>query len=465
MNDDPFSVDDEDDRTVLHPSGRAGGARRDGQVAAGALHPPSLAPSFASSSAVRDAPSRAASGGPHDAPLLGGINPLEHAASHLLPLLVSIRRSTAEPDVARLRQRLIEELEAFKARAREVLDAPEQVTQASYVLCTALDEAAMNTPWGHRANWAQHSLLERFHREVTGGERFFALLKKLGRDPAANRAVLELMYVLLALGYEGSYRIARDGQATLGRVRDWLRTTLASVASEPIPAALSPHWTGSPVAERRLPRFAGAGLAALLALAIGTAAWVTLRLDAGRDAERTIARFWDLEAPPFAANRVVAPVAAPRADPAAEVSRPSLERLLAPDADAGSVVVTETAQLGRVRIVGDALFGSGQADVDPSVGPLLGRVARALGSFDGDIVVTGHTDGIPVRAGRWASNLALSLARAESVRDELVRSLPTARAVRAVRAEGRGSLERLNDDSTPELRRQNRRVDVTIAFR
>ena len=453
MNDDPFSVDDEDDRTVLRPSGAAAIDRFAG-ARAGSPHPSADVP--------RRGPTPTRSTAPQDAPLLGGINPLERAASRLLPLLVSIRRSTDEPDVPRLRQRLIDELETFKGRAREVLDAPEQVTQASYVLCTALDEAAMNTPWGHRANWAQHSLLERFHREVTGGERFFALLKKLGRDPGGNRAVLELMYVLLALGYEGSYRIARDGQATLGRVREWLRTTLAGVAAEPVPAALSPRWEGSPVAERRLPRFAGAGLAALLALAIGTAAWVTVRVDAGRRAEDTIARFWDLDASPFEASRVAAPVPAPRVDRPGDVSRPSLERLLAPDASAGSVVVTETAQLGRVRIVGDALFGSGRADVDPGVGPLLGRVARALAQFDGVIVVTGHTDGIPVRGGRWASNLALSLARAESVRDELLRSLP---AGRTVRAEGRGSLERLNDDSTAELRRQNRRVDVTIDFR
>jgi len=438
MNDDPFALDDaDDDRTVLRP--RAGRPR--GRGAATDRQTDDATP----------------------LPLLGGINPLEHAASRLLPMLVSIGRSIEEPDVPRLRERLVRELEEFERRAREVLDEPLQVTQASYVLCTALDEAAMHTPWGHRANWAQHSLLETFHKEVTGGKGFFSRLKSLGRDAAGNRPVLELMYVLLALGYEGKYRIVRDGQATLVRVREWLYTTLQREGGPDRRQALSPHWRGSAVQERSLPRFAGAWLAALVALAIAATVWVTLRMSTAARAEETVARFWQLEAPPFEARDVAPPLPAP--DPVSDVegTRTTLAELLAPDIAAAAVIVDDSAALGRVRIVGDALFASGRADVAPELAPLLARVARALAQFDGELVVTGHTDAVPIRSGRWASNLELSLARADAVLAELVRSLPPGRPVRA---EGRGSLEPLNEDeSTPALRRENRRVDVTIAYR
>ena len=460
MNDDPFAFDEDDDRTVLHP--RGGGARRESGGGAssgpgGGVHERPVRP------AHRPGAAAAGEDGSDALPLLGGINPLEHAASRLLPLLVSIGRSVAEPDVPRLRERLVREIEAFKRRARDVLDEPVQVTQASYVLCTALDEAAMQTPWGHRANWAQHSLLETFHNEVTGGERFFSLLRSLGREPARNRAVLELMYVLLALGYEGSYRLARDGQATLVRVREWLHATLREGDGESVPDerdALAPHWRGSGVGERALPRFAGAWLAALLALAVAAAVWVTLRLSVGARAETAIASFWDAGAEPFAASAVAPPPPPPPPPDAA--ARPTLPELLAPDIAAGSLVVVDGDALARVSIVGDALFDSGRADVAPEVAPLLARVARALAQFDGDLVVTGHTDGVPIRSGRWASNLELSLARAEAVLVELRRSLP---AERTLRAEGRGSLEPLNDGSTPALRRANRRVDVTLEYR
>jgi len=434
VNDDPFDVGDAaDDRTVLRPGNGTPVSAR------GRSATPTSGPR--SSTAL---------------PLLGGINPLERAASGLLPLLVSIGRSQDEPDVPRLRERLVDELETFRETAREVLEDPSQATQASYVLCTALDEAVMRTPWGHRANWAQHSLLESFHREVTGGERFFTLLKTLGREPERNRPVLELMYVVLALGYEGAYRLARDGQATLARVREWLHTQIAS--GVPAPArALSPHWEGTRVQERKLPRFAAAWLAALLALAIASVAWVTLRVDAGARAENAIERFWPLGAAPFSAARVTAPPPRPRAPEAAP--RPPLAELLAPDIAAGAVVVDEDDAGARVRIVGDALFGSGRADVREELTPLIARIGRALGPFDGDIVVTGHTDGVPVRSGRWPSNLELSLARAEAVLAALVPSLPPERTARA---EGRGSLERLTDDSTAALRRENRRVEITI---
>ena len=100
-------------------------------------------------------------------------------------------------------------------------------------MCTALDEAAMNTPWGHEADWSQHNLLATFHNEVAGGERFFSLLKGLGREPKENIYLLELMYVCLALGYEGTYKIARNGQETLQKVRVWLYDLIQSVRDVP----------------------------------------------------------------------------------------------------------------------------------------------------------------------------------------------------------------------------------------
>ena len=51
-----------------------------------------------------------------------------------------------------------------------------------------------------------HPLLVALHREAWGGEKVFQLLAKLAENPGANRDILELMYVCLALGFEGRYR-------------------------------------------------------------------------------------------------------------------------------------------------------------------------------------------------------------------------------------------------------------------
>ena len=50
--------------------------------------------------------------------------------------------------------------------------------------------------------WARLSLLVMFHNETWGGEKVFQLLARLAEDPAGNRDLLELMHVVLALGFE-----------------------------------------------------------------------------------------------------------------------------------------------------------------------------------------------------------------------------------------------------------------------
>jgi type VI secretion system protein ImpK len=137
-------------------------------------------------------------------------------------------------------------------------------------MCTVLDEAVLNTPWGANSNWSQHSLLSLFHKEVSGGERFFLLLKSLAQNPAKNRGLLELMYLCLALGFEGRYRIMQDGKNKLAGIREWLYQILQQERGS-IEQALSPHWEGVIDQRNPLTRFVplwvfGSVAAALLAI-------------------------------------------------------------------------------------------------------------------------------------------------------------------------------------------------------
>ena len=65
---------------------------------------------------------------------------------------------------------------------------------ARYVLCTMIDEAAADTPWGGSGVWGRHSLLAMFHNETEGGEKVFQLMARLaekpGREPRPARADL-----------------------------------------------------------------------------------------------------------------------------------------------------------------------------------------------------------------------------------------------------------------------------------
>jgi len=434
MSDDPFDFED-DDKTVLRP----------GNLQARTPAPP------LSTNAATNTPASS-----QPLPLLGGINPLEQAASRLLPLLVTIRNSHHHHAPDQLRKQLIRELEEFKTKARDILDDPKKVTQASYVMCTALDEAAMNTPWGHDANWSQHNLLATFHNEVAGGERFFALLKGLGREPKENIDLLELMYVCLALGYEGSYKIARNGQETLQKVRVWLYDLIQSVRDVP-DSALSTHWQGTAVKDRRLPRMTPLWVALAGALALASITYVTLLFNLGSRAENVVSGFMSANAAALSVRNVAPPVK-PVLESNAQLT---LTEHLEPEILRGQLAVIESFDHGIVRLVGDSLFGSGRAQVNNSARALIQQTANVLNEYSGAIVVSGFSDNIPIRSAKFPSNLALSKARAESVTNILAETLNQRERVTAV---GRGSLDPIGDNATQSGRQLNRRVEITVYY-
>ena len=63
----------------------------------------------------------------------------------------------------------------------------------------------------------------------------------------------------------------------------------------------------------------------------------------------------------------------------------------------------------------DPLFASGSARLNAALYPAIERIAAALDSVPGAVVVTGHTDDVPIRSARFPSNWELSMERARSV--------------------------------------------------
>jgi len=76
----------------------------------------------------------------------------------------------------------------------------------------------------------------------------------------------------------------------------------------------------------------------------------------------------------------------------------------------------------RARLSGDVLFDPGQSALKTSSKKSLDRIASEIKRNYGgrDVRVEGHTDSDPIRKAKFASNQALSEARAESVRKYLI---------------------------------------------
>ena len=161
-----------------------------------------------------------------------GLNPVVSAAWALLSEVVGLRVCSGRENLGTLNDRLSLAVTQFETRALQGGVESSQVMSARYVLCSAIDEAVVTTPWGAQSEWPKMSLLSRFHNETFGGEKVFQLLERLSRDPVKHLAILELLYLCLSLGFEGKYRVMERGGPQLEAVRDALYRQIRHVRGE-----------------------------------------------------------------------------------------------------------------------------------------------------------------------------------------------------------------------------------------
>jgi len=124
------------------------------------------------------------------------------------------------------------------------------------------------------------------------------------------------------------------------------------------------------------------------------------------------------------------------------------------------VSLQPAARLYRVGSVSSSYFAVGKAELGAGVVPELQPVVAFLEEHpDWRLLIEGHTDSQPMHSARFPSNLSLSIARAEAVRDHfVVRGIDAARI--AVR--GYGDARPVASNETIEGRRDNRRVELTF---
>lgn len=379
---------------------------------------------------------------------LAASNALIAAANPLLMTIPSLRAGGAPASVDALRARLLDLFSDFDNACRRASIPEEHETLARFALCTVLDEAIQRTAWGHAAQWPQRSLSIKLFGANHGGDAFFNALDRLVQAPSKYLQVLQLFYVCLALGFMGKY-LVRDasGRAEVAEIRErlyqqYIRTNLTDAD-----AALSPHWKGVAIASRKFQGFAALWIvgAAVVIFCLLLFAAYALKLGSLRDE--------------IGIGQLALKPAVVTALPKAPAPKPRLTQLLAAEMAAQQVRVDETATESVVTLISEQAFESGSATPSAATVALIGRVAAALDSVEGRVIVTGHTDNVPPRNLRFSSNFELSKARARTVAD-LIRGQLKQPA--RVADEGRGDSEPIADNSKPDGRARNRRVEITL---
>jgi type VI secretion system protein ImpK len=378
--------------------------------------------------------------------LISGSNPLVAAANVLLNLVPQIRSMVANQDPLGLQQVLLENIRLFEQQAGSLGISMETIIGARYCLCTVIDEAAAQTPWGGSGVWPKYSLLVALHNETWGGEKFFQLLSKLVQTPRQHIDLIELMYFAMALGFEGRYRVIDNGASQLETLKARLLQLIESTRGERS-GALSVRWRGL---ERKaaqpwtlVPLWVTAAL--VLLLAFGVFVWYSYRLASQSD--ELFASINGIRMPKL------------HAAPVLTVVKPRLRQFLEPEIREGLVEVIDEAERSTIILRGDGLFDPASVEVKPRYIRVLERVAIALDEVQGKVVINGYTDNVPIRTARFPSNWHLSLARAQSVSAMVAERL---KAPGRLHVEGRAESDPVDSNATPEGRARNRRVEVIL---
>lgn len=374
-----------------------------------------------------------------------GLNPLVRAATPLLLMTAQVREAMAAVDVAGLRRNALDEINQFEEQARAARVPNEVVLAARYVLCAALDEAVLSTPWGNQSEWAQHPLLVALHREAWGGEKFFDMLDRTSKDPGKFIDLMELQYLALAFGFAGKYQVQERGQDKLLEVQQNLYRRIREHRG-PAKTSLSLRWRGLQDRQNPLFRYLPwwvVSAAALPILAIAFTAYYAGLAGAAAPVQNELAKV-GLE--DFAAPA-----------PAAPARGPTLKQLLASDEQAGALSVEEQGTKTTVTLPAADLFPSGSATVNDAYAGTLQRVSAALNKVPGRVLVVGHTDSQPIKSLRFQDNFELSRERAVSVVNVLKQGIDNRARLSWT---GVGSSEPRYSESDPANRSRNRRVEI-----
>jgi chemotaxis protein MotB len=114
-----------------------------------------------------------------------------------------------------------------------------------------------------------------------------------------------------------------------------------------------------------------------------------------------------------------------------------------------------------IRMMGETTFDTGKAELHPVFRPLLEKIGAVLSQTKGEIIIAGHTDNVPLSGGLFGSNLGLSMARAGSVAEYLLRT--TSIDPTRLSTMGFGEYRPLASNDTAQGRRKNRRVEIIVS--
>ncbi|WP_404365752.1 type IVB secretion system protein IcmH/DotU [Marinobacter sp.] len=373
------------------------------------------------------------------------LGPVCDQASRLLSLADRLAESESVADIASLKRQCMDLIREYRQALGAANLLPDTVETASYCVCALLDEIVLNSEWGQAGRWAASSLLSEFHSQTWAGTHFFELVDKAVRSSGIQ--LLTLQYLCLSLGFKGKFRVEEHGQEQLDTLRDSLYQQICAERGRyatPFDRSWEPRVVTGNALGHSIPVWVVGSVCGVVLLLV----YLGLTHRLGNTSEPLRAQIAGLGVPEtLSADLVTGEPADAR----------YLRQILQTEMDRGFLEVTMDGNRVKLLIGNEALFSSGQAAVREDMAPVLSKIARALESTSGSIMVAGHSDNRPIATDRYPSNWHLSLARATAVSDMMS---ATVDFNGRLWPEGRGATEPRFGTDAPQDR--NRRVEITL---
>ena len=153
-------------------------------------------------------------------------------------------------------------------------------------------------------------------------------------------------------------------------------------------------------------------------------------------------------------------MAAQHAEQMAKEEAEELQKELAEAIGDGLLEIEAFADRVLIRIREKGSFGSGKANLKPAFEPILQQIAAVLNQRDGQFIISGHTDDIPIETKQFRSNWDLSAKRAATVVHFFIQHGDIDPERMEIRAHSDN--QPLVPNDSWENRAQNRRVEISV---
>ena len=142
-------------------------------------------------------------------------NSLLRASAELLSMLVSVKRMKCPENMYTFRNGLKNALTELKYKVSKLDYPPSVADKVCFLYAVTLDEQILHSSWGESSGWENQTLVSELFGIKNGGEQFFVVAERALLQPVLLLDLLEVIYMMLKMGFRGRYRSSGQEQFDL----------------------------------------------------------------------------------------------------------------------------------------------------------------------------------------------------------------------------------------------------------